>query len=147
MHETEYVVEILAGHGVAGIRHFAYIGGCFANRHAAVQEDHVGTRTHDFGHNRLGSIEYVVENGAFVLAEIGVGEHAQLLIGNLAVGLIRVEAEQSHNAVCILANQPDDRLADLCEHMDGRHHGPCDLFVALHGDAFRHQFGDDDRTI
>ena len=149
VHEAEHVIEILAGDGVTRIRHFTHVRGGFRNRHGAVQERDVGTRTHDLRHDGFGCVEHVVEDGALVLAEVGVGvdEHAQFVVGHLAVGFVRIEAEQPHDAVRVLADQPDDRLAHFGEHMDGRHHGTRDLLVALHGDTLRHQFGNDDRAI
>lgn len=72
---------------------------------------------------------------------------ARLVVGHLAVGFVRIEAEQPHDAVRVLADQPDDRLTHFGEHMDGRHHGTRDLLVELHGDTLRHQFGNDDRAI
>ena len=81
MHETKHIVEILAGHRIAGIRHFSHICGRLLNRHIAIQKkNHVGTRAHHFGHDRFGRVEHVVENRALILAQvrIGVDEYAQL---------------------------------------------------------------------
>lgn len=137
------------GDGVTRIRHFTHVRGGFRNRHGAVQERDVGTRTHDLRHDGFGCVEHVVEDGALVLAEVGVGvdEHAQFVVGHLAVGFVRIEAEQPHDAVRVLADQPNNRLAHLRKHVNRRHHGTRDLLVALHGDTLRYQFGNDDRAI
>ena len=149
MHETKHIVEILAGHRIAGIRHFSHICGRLLNRHIAIQKNHVGTRAHHFGHNRFGRVEHVVENRAFVLAQvrIGVDEYAQLFVGHFAVGFVRVETKQAHDNVRVLADQPNNRLAHLRKHMNRRYHGTRDLLVALHGDTLRHQLRNHDRTV
>ena len=149
MHKAEHVIEILAGHRITGIRHFANVCGRLFDRHGTIQEHHVGTWAHHFGHNRFGRVEHVIEDRAFVLAQvrIGVDEHAQLLVGHFAVGLVWIKTKQAHNDVRILADQPNNRLAHLRKHMNRRHHGTRDLLVALHGDTLRHQLRNHDRTV
>ena len=68
MHKAKHIVEILAGHRITGIRHFAHVRGRIPDRHGTIQKHHVGAWAHHFGHNRFGCVEHVVEDRAFVLA-------------------------------------------------------------------------------
>ena len=149
MHEADHVIEIPAGHRIAGVRHLAHVRRRVLDALRTVEEHDIGARTHDLGDDGLGRVEHVVEDRALVFAQrrVRVDEHAQLLVGDLAFGLVRVEAEQAHDTVRVLADEPDDRLADLGEHVDRGHYGAGDLFGALHGDALRHHFGDDYRAV
>ena len=149
MHEADHVVEILAGHRVTGVRLVAYERGGLGQGLVALDEDHVGTRAHHLGDDGFGRVEHIVQNRAFVLGKVGVGadQHAQLVVGHLGLGLLRVEAEQADDAVRVLADEPDDRAADGGEGVDGGHHGARDLLGALHGDALGHHLGDHDGTV
>ena len=95
MHESEYVVERFANHRVTRVRQLAHLGRGVRQRGVAVEEDHVGTRAHDLGDNGLRGVEHVVENRAFVFGKIRVRahQHAQLLVRDLGLRLVRVEAE------------------------------------------------------
>ena len=149
MHEADHVVEILAGHRVTGVRLVAYERGGLDQGLVALDEDHVGARAHHLGDDGFGRIEHIVQNRAFVLGKVGVGadQHAQLVVGHLGLGLLRVEAEQADDAVRVLADEPDDRAADGGEGVDGGHHGARDLLGALHGDALGHHLGDHDGAV
>ena len=149
VYEADHVVEVLAGDRIARIRLVAHEGGRLFQAHRPVDEHDVGTRAHHFGHNRFGSVEHVVKDRTLVLAQVGVGvdEHAQLIVGYLGFRFVRVEAEQTHQTVGVLANQPDERTAHLGEDVDGRHDRAGDGLVALHGDTLGHQLGDHDRAV
>ena len=149
MHEADHVVEILAGHRVTGVRLVAYERGGLGQGLVTLDEDHIGARAHHLSDDGFGRIEHIVQNCAFVLGKVGVGadQHAQLVVGHLGLGLLRVEAEQADDAVRVLADEPDDRAADGGEGVDGGHHGARDLLGALHGDALGHHLGDHDGAV
>ena len=149
MHEADHIVEILAGHRIAGVRLVAHERGRLGERLVGLDEHHVGARAHHFGHDGFGRIEHIVEDRAFVLGEVRIGadQHAQLVVGHLGLGLLRVETEHAHDAVRVLADEPDDRTADRGEHVDGGYHGARDLLGALHRDALGHHLGDHDGAV
>ena len=149
MHKAEHIVEILAGHRITRVWHSAYVRGRLLDWHGTIQKHHVGARAHHFRHNRFGRVEHVVEDRAFVFAQvrIGVDEYAQLLVGHFAVGLVRIKTKHAHNNVRILADQPNNRLAHFRKHVNRGHHGTRDLLVALHGDTLRHQLRNHNRTV
>ena len=68
VHKAEHVIEILAGHRITGVWHFAHVRGRIPDRHGTIQKYHVGAWTHHFRHNRFGCVEHVIENRTLVLA-------------------------------------------------------------------------------
>ena len=60
MHEADHVVEILAGHRIAGVRHLAHVRRRVLDALRTVEEHDIGARTHDLGDDGLGRVEHVV---------------------------------------------------------------------------------------
>ena len=149
MEEPHHVVEAVSRDGVSGVRQVADSQGGLAESEVALEESHVASRAHDLLQACFSGREHVAEHAPLLLCQgvVSGDELAQLLLGQLLTGGVRVTPEEPHERVGRDREQPDDRTHQRREPVQGWRDDQRDPDRLLQRQALGHELAQHQREV